>query len=72
MAYLGGAWGTDVPSSECLVLFFRVLSAFFSQLFHFKIVTLLKVFCNFTNFYITSHNNNLEIYSILIRVAYNM
>lgn len=41
---IGGAWGADAPSSECLVPFFRVFSALFYTLFHFKIVTPLKVF----------------------------
>ena len=57
LVYLGGAWGADAPSSECLVSFFRVLSALFCPIFHLKIITLLKVFYNFTKFL---HNHNFN------------
>ena len=36
--------------SECFVPFSRMLSALFCPLFHFKIITLLRVFYNFTKF----------------------
>ena len=45
-----GACGADAPCFECLVPLFRMLSVLFCPLFYFKIITLLKVFYNFTIF----------------------
>ena len=54
------------PSSECEVSFFWMLSALFYPLFRFKIVTLKKYFMILKSFFMTSYNNILEIYSILL------
>ena len=42
--------GADAPPSECLVPFFQVLSVLICPLFHFTIITFLKVFYDFTKF----------------------